>query len=332
MKHLRTINKQCRFGLYFGLLFLGRHLVAEEPAVAAFKSHFASTPCFSRIVYSEVSCGNTPVRTLHAGYCGDSFFVRQLTGSEDIDHPISSSNQNRSPLYVGRLGDTRWQIAGYQMSLSLLPNLKEPDNYTRMSDGMQIMVGGVVCFGSQHVQPGSFVWSGNRFKAQASALAKGFGFQEFEGQIIVSNGLVTKMVIEGSGAWAYSYDENTNVPFGLPTEFVKCGENDSCLEKCIIREMIRGNPSQQMSNFDPKSHIAQEITIRNVFSNSVQIVKPTENAIVTEMFRKEDEALMKKNRPHRPAGRVLALTGMLLISASFAVLVIMQRKRARSGK
>ncbi len=299
---------------------------ADEPAVAAFKEYLARPPCIVRMIYSEMSCSNTLSRSLHAGYCGDSFFVRHLVGAENIDLPISTNNQNRSPLYVGRLGDTRWQIAGYQMNLSLQPNLKNQDSYTRMSDGMQVMVGGIVCLGSQHVQPGSFVWSGNKFKAQASVLAKQFGFDEFEGEIAVESGVVKKMTVNGSGAWLYSYNSGSNLPFGVPSELVKLGANELCVDKVQIREMVIGDISQQMSVFDPKTHIVPEVTIENVYSNSLQIIKPVENAIVMEMLLKENEALRKNARRGSLAKRIVTLGAVLVVSLVFGGILMRKAK------
>jgi hypothetical protein len=37
-------------------------VIGEEEAVARFKKHLASPPCYSRILYSEVSCSNTVIR------------------------------------------------------------------------------------------------------------------------------------------------------------------------------------------------------------------------------------------------------------------------------
>src|SRR5882724_1873534 len=212
------------------ILFYTRQLKADEDMVEAFKQYLGNPPCFSRVIYSEVSCNNTVSRTEVGGWCGDSFFLRELTGSENLDLPVSINNRNQSTLYVGRLGDTRWQIAGYNLSISVQPNLAKPDAYAGMSDSMQVMLGAVFSLGSQHIQPGTFVWSGNKFKVQASPFAKQMGAEEFDGEIVVADGKVTRMIVKGSGIWDYKYSTTTNIPAGLPSE-ITYGGNDNCISK-----------------------------------------------------------------------------------------------------
>ena len=308
-------------------LFPTSHVKASEDAVETFKNYLATPPCISRIVYSEVSCKNTVSRTLAAGRCGSSFYVRELMGSENLNLPISITNRNQSPLYVGRLGDTRWQIAGYNTTISVDPNLSKPDSYTGMSDSMQTMVGGIFSLGSQHVQPGTFVWSGNKFKAKASPLAEQFGYKELDGEIVVAGGVVTSMIINGSGTWKYTYATSANLPVGLPSEIesIYGGGNDTCISKVIIREMIPAKLSDELNVFDPRSHIDNSVTILKVLSNSIVVIQPVENRLVTRMM-KEQIGLggIKLDQADSPpiAIRNIILLIMLLATIGFTIFVI----------
>jgi len=318
-----------KIGVIFAMtiLFSSIRLKAAEDMVEAFKRYLANPPCFSRIIYSEVSCNNTVSRTEVGGWCGDSFFLRELTGSENLDFPISLTNRNQSTLYVGRLGDTRWQIAAYNLSISVQPNLSKPDAYTGMSDGMQAMLGAVLSLGSQHVQPGTFVWSGNKFKVKASPFAKQFGAEEFDGEIVVTDGKVARMIVNGSGTWDYKYPPNTNILAGLPSEIIY-GGNDNCISKIIIKEMIPAKPSDEMKLFDPRSQIDASVTILKVLSNSVVVVKPVPNQLLTKMAKEQfisDKTNIEQSAKTTTNTRVIILSIMLLLSVGFAIFAIRSR-------
>jgi hypothetical protein len=313
------------------IVFPARQLRAADDAVEAFKAYLAHPPCISKIIYSEASCNDTVSRTVVGGMCEDSFYIRQLMGSENLNAPISLTNRNQSVLYVGRLGDTRWQIAGYKLTLSIQPNLSKPDPYAGMSDGMKTVLNGVVNLGSQHVQPGTFVWAGNKFTAKASSWARQFGAESFQGEIVVAEGLVKRMAITGSGTWDYKYSGATNLPLGMPSEII-CGGSDHCTSKIFIKEIIPSIPSDEMKVFDPKERIDGAITTLSVYSNSIQIVKPLRGqAIQTAKAELEPTGTVKNvilGQPSKSTAveRVVILSTMLLLFVGFAILVIRNRR------
>ena len=312
--------------------FSASQLRGADDAVEAFKTYLAHPPCISKIIYSEASCNDTVSRTLVGGWCGDSFFVRQLTGSENPDLPVSLTNRNQSVLYLGRLGDTRWQIAGYQLALSIQPNLSKPDSYAGMSDSMITMLEGVITLGSQHVQPGTFVWSGDKFTVKASSWARQFGAKEFQGEIIVTGGLVARMIITGSGTWDYKYSAATNLPLGIPAE-IFCGGSDHCRSKIMIKEMVPAMPSDEMKIFDPKERIDKSVAILKVLSNSIVIVNPVRMGPLATQLAKEELPPTGNVNSVRPvqssktAVRLAILSIILLSSIGFAILAIRSRRR-----
>lgn len=294
-----------------------------EDNVEAFK-RFLSTPgCFSKIIFSEATCNDVVSRTYHAGWCDGSFFLRQLSGFENINLPISTTNRNRSPLYVGSLVDTRWQIAGYKLSMSIQPNVLNPDGYAAMSDSMQIFTGAILSFGSQHVQPGTFVWSGNKFRAEASQLGKRYGYSTFFGEIAETNGFVSTMTIEGSGTWSYRYGNDTKLPVGVPSEIITPGTNNGCVKKFIIRELVTRKPDEVYDVFDPTRQIEPAVTVRSTWSNSLEIVKAVENPLVTAMVV-EEVGRPRGAGTRRVATRVVIVG--LLAAMSLAFLTFARRK------
>lgn len=313
------------------VLFCSVHVIdAADDQVEVFKKYLSNRPCISRILYSEMSCQGTEKRSLVAGWCGSSFYVRQVTGRENIDVPISETNRNWSPLYVGCLGDTRWQIAGYNLTLSVRPNLQNVDPYAGMSDAMQIMLGGVIALGSQHVQPGSFVWSGTNFTVQANPLGKQFGFNDFKGWIVVLNGRVVRMVIRGSGMWDYKY--STNVPTGLPSEIINLGGNEACASKILIKEITFASESEEMNIFDPRNHIDKSVTILKGLSNGIVTVKPKPNSKVAEIAKQEMAAAVHSEEVTKHSmARQVTIAAVVLVSAGFLIAATRRASRAKKN-
>ena len=325
-----TLNRTKWGGLLFAilLLFFASQLRGAD-AVEAFKEYLASPPSIAKIIYSEASCNDTLSRTLVGGWCGNSFYVRELTGAENLDVPISRTNQNHSVLYVGRLGDSRWQIAGYELKLSIQPNLSKPDPYAVVSDAMQAMLGGAINLGSQHVQPGTFVWSGNKFTAKASPWARQFGIDEFQGEIIVTGGLVTRMIITGSGTWDYKYSAAANLPLGIPAEII-CGGSDHCTSKILIKQIVPAMPSDEMRIFDPQARIDKSVASLTVLSNSVVIKEPVRNSRLVARMELGTVSGVKP-QPFSTTKISVIIAIMLLTTFSFAILAII-RRRARKPK
>ena len=308
------------------LILSVEQLRADQDQVEPFKKYLSSPPCISRIVYSEVSCQGTEKRSLAGGWCGASFYVRQLTGKENPDLPISETNPNWSVLYVGCLGDTRWQIAGYNLTLSTLPDLKNRDPYAGMSDAMQIMLGGVINLGSQHVEPGTFVWEGTNFTVKASPLGQEYGFNEFKGGVVVSNQEVVRMVIQGSGMWDYKY--STNLPPGIPSEIVSRGGDIGCISKILIKKLTFTKPSSEMNVFDPRNLIDKSVTILKVLSNGVVVVKPVSNPKVAAIAMQEMEASVRSaNTKKRSVVQECTIAALIVISAGFIAFVMWYKRR-----
>lgn len=333
------IHKYCWLSPLILLLFVfwGMRLKGAEDPVGAFKKYLSNPPCISRITYSEASCDDKVKRTEVGGWCGSSFYLRELTGTENLDLPISLTNRNRSALYVGRLGDSRWEIAGYRLGVSIQPNLASPDPYAGMSDSMQTLLGGIVNLGSQHVQPGTFVWSGDDFSVKASPFARQFGANEFRGHIVVTGGYVTRMVIDGSGTWDYKYSAAATLPLGIP-DLIICVGNNHCISKIMIKELTLGTPSDENTMFDPLRRIDKSIAALTVLSNGVEVVKPASNFLPIQLAKAEllpsggtNMVTLVHTTKHDFAVRRTIVLLFMLVSTATLVLVA-YRARAASSK
>ncbi len=188
---------------------------------------------------------------------------------------------------------------------------------------------GVLNLGSQHLIPGSFVWTGNRFRAKANAFARQQGAAEFEGEITIQHGVVSRMVVKGSGVWGYAYppSSSTNISPGLPSAIMHLGSGFACKSKLLITRMVLGNPSGAPRLFDPLGRIDPAIAIRHVRSNGVQVLDENSNPLVTQLTVEElrPYAAAEKARKHRIR---LAVFGTILILAMTLSLWLLWKRGA----
>ena len=276
--------------------------VAEEDAVAAFKKHLSSPPSFSRIIYSEASCNGTIARTNYAGYCGDSFFLQG------------------NSLFVGRVGDARWQIAGSRLTISEHPDPAQPDPYAGMSDDMRSLVGGIVSLTtSQYVVPGSFVWNGNHFKCKGVLTGAG-RIPEFEGEITVEGGVVTKMLARGAGVWTYRYSKSNNLPFGIPSEITMVGRDSPCVSKVIIHEMVPVDPADELLIFAPERFCDTNFMTLKKLSLSKVVSLSTEPHALTQL--EDDELKLRLEKAARAAAQRSRKRTILLIVCVVVLVVV----------
>lgn len=147
--------------------------------------------------------------------------MRQIKDGEHWEAPVSLTNRNTSPLYVGRAGNARWQIAGFKATKSIAPDAESPDPYATMSDGVRMVLNEVLALGPQQIRRGSAIWQGEDFKIRASEFLRQLDQnvpEFFPGRITVSNGLVVAMEIRTFGMYRYAYNHSETLPPGIPSE------------------------------------------------------------------------------------------------------------------
>jgi RNA polymerase sigma factor (sigma-70 family) len=309
LKTLLWAKVKSATGLGAGLLAAGAGValavvnmqgIAAGPTVDAFKQYLATPTCVERIRYREFQ-GNTSVMYVGAE-CNGNFFLRIITGAEKWDMPISQTNRNKSPLYVGRMGDARWQIAGFAQTTSYTPNTRSPDPFATMSDTSRIVLNGILALGPQHVRYGTAVWQGDTFKIRASEFMKQMSPNAPEflpGRIFVTNGVVAAMEVKMCGEFHYVYDSNGTLPPGIPSEIWALADDGRWVRKIRIDE-LRLQPTVPDDWFDPEAKIDHTVMMRSIWSNSVEVVKATPNETVVQLVRKEvvnlhgGQAQMKK--------------------------------------
>jgi RNA polymerase sigma factor (sigma-70 family) len=125
----------------------------DDSSVAAFKNYLSRPPRISRIVYSELETG----RRVIAAVDGENLYFREIKPGENPDLPIGAKNTMRGTPFVGRIGDMRWQIAGFNMTKAFHADTNNPDPYTSFADAARVILNGILNLGSQHVEPGSFI-------------------------------------------------------------------------------------------------------------------------------------------------------------------------------
>lgn len=246
-------------------------ITTDSEAVTAFKRHLATPPCYSKILFADADCSNNVTRSYYAAVCGDNYVYRTLDGNEHIDLPVSITNRNRSSIYVGRWGDMRWAIAGYDLTIqtqsSLMPGSPDGSSY--------VFVNELLTFGFQHVQAGTFVWNGNHFVAKPSLFARELGVTEnFVGEIVVEDDRVKRMIIQTAGVSEFGYDDPaTNIPKGLPSTISRLTLDGHCYKRILIRNMTEASSHGELALlFDPHKRIQPEIAVIRVLSNGVETV------------------------------------------------------------
>jgi len=263
----------------------------NDSSVVAFKNYLSRPPRISRIVYSELETG----RRVIAAVDGENLYYREIKPGENPDLPIGANNLMRGTPFVGRFGDLRWQIAGFNITKAFHADTNNQDPYTGFADAARVVLNGILNLGSQHVEPGSFIWKGNEFEVQSS-VAFNYQFRAVEtnragqqifkqplpdklqGTVTVKNGVITEMIINLSGKFTYEYDAKMKLPFGIPSQ-IKSGQGTYLIEKLVLA----GNEGVNPEIFQPERYVAPELTILKIVSNNIVIVEPKPNKLADQI-------------------------------------------------
>ena len=166
------------------------------------------------MVYRQLSF-SAPNQRFALSVSGNDFFVRQIKLGENYASPISESNLMQGVYFLGRSRVFEVSIKGFSVSESIpdpaIPNV-DAQNVDMKKDG----VNGLINFGPQMIEPGTFSWDGDRFQARPSATARQFrpDISVLEGRAIVKSNMVVELDCDRVGMFAYRYDETRKLPPG----------------------------------------------------------------------------------------------------------------------
>lgn len=252
----------------------GNSVETRTNTVAAFKQYLSTQPSISRISFVELRVANKKAiqRSYVAAYSQDGFYMRELKPDDNYLLPISSSNRMHSALFVGRYHDTSWQINGFGVGKSISPNSRTPDPYAMFSQNAQSILEATINLGSQHVQPGSYQWSGDEFAARPSAIMHQMlpGLASIRGKVIVREGRVVEMQNYESGTWLYEYEDSTNRPAWFPAKIKHVGGPNYAIDEIWEVLAVELSSSEDIAkNLLPEAHILPEVALVTLYSNSV---------------------------------------------------------------
>jgi RNA polymerase sigma factor (sigma-70 family) len=272
---------------------------ANGEDVAAFKEYLSHPQRIARIEYTELPSGRRFVGVAD----GVNFYHRELGAGINPDLPISAKNRMISSFFVGRIGDTRWQVAGFRVTKAVNADLEKKDPYTGFADSSRAILNGILNLGPQIIEPGSFRWAGDRFEAALSlayssqtklismvqrnsngqVITNNSGWPEkFSGTIQVKNGLVQELTVNMVGRFSYDYDRGANLPKGIPSK-ISTGKQTYAIQKLVLADDKGINPNV----FNPEQYVAPELTMLTVVSNSQRVVEPKRNKLVEEIMLEE---------------------------------------------
>lgn len=308
---------------------------SDEAAVVAFKDYLSHPPRIARLVFSKSLTDPARAQSLRgiqryiAAVDGDSFFYREIKAGENPDLPISAKNKMRSSLFVGRSGDMRWQIVGFDIKEAVNAQPEHPDAYTAFADNERLIANEVFGFSSQLVEPGSFTWNGNKFNVPLGKTYKSLVRVEpplpdtFSGSIKVKHGNVVEMSAEHwLGTATYEYDSSAHLPLGIPSKITRGGKSYTIHELVFLdKEDVRPEI------FRPETYVAAELASITVVSNSQRTVEPKANKLATEVIYQdlmEQKAVLQKKTSNK---RITVAFVVLLVAATVGFLVFRMWRR-----
>ncbi len=278
---------------------------ADGTAIAAFKNYFSHPHRIARIEYTELPSG----RRFIGAADGVNFYHREIDSGTKPDSLISARNKMRSGFFVGRSGDMRWQIAGFNVIKAVNANAKI-DACTAFADTSCIILNGILNLGPQTVEPGSFRWDGDNFEARFSraygenmrgvsmvqsnsngkVTTNYSGFPEtFAGRIFIKDGLVQEIAFDRAGRFKYEYAPSAKVPKGIPSKII-CGDKAYTIQKLVFA----GESGVDPATFDPERYVVPELRMITVVSNGQTIIKTPPNKLVDKITLEELNQLKKK--------------------------------------
>ena len=230
----------------------------ETKAVKAFKEFLSRPPCVKELRFTRFQRNPLPPYSYVAAICGGDFFLMPCAPGQGTLLPISFTNSAPRGFFVGLHGDKRWMIGGLSITEASFPtNATDPLAANVMVGADSIKV--VLAMGCWIYEPGTAVWNGNRFRANATALIRNSSLNavSVDGEILVRNGVVAELAILApqSQHFLFEYWETNSLPSGIPNKII-WGESDTKFShKYVIEKIELVDQIQDPAYFEPYRHV-----------------------------------------------------------------------------
>jgi hypothetical protein len=312
---------------------------STTPPPADLKTYLSQPPCIEKLIYTDYS-SSVPRSKYVVAVHGDDFYIRQVAEKGEVAGRLSS--QNRLPLgwlFVGRCGLMRWTIQGFEITTVMgeAIDAPQPDPLAVQVDMLRGSMARVANFGPARILPGTFVWSGNQFRATADALMVRTGPSEFasvRGVVREENGRILELSCAPfGGTYRYEYETTPRLPTGFPARVYGLDPKTRKWIKLFEYHAIVLAAPETIDRevFKPEHHIDPDYAAVTSRSNNVVITQPAPHdpKVVQGALDQLGQLTPHKDR----FSRSQVARGLLLLALSLPLLVItINRFRTKTPK
>jgi hypothetical protein len=331
---------------------------ADPPAVKALKDYLSHKPIISKVVGVEYDLvGKTNRFSFIGAYCGDGHYLQIVPPGLDV--AVEEIKPTRAPILSGRYKDESWETSGVELGKSIAPDRENPDLYALGGESSFTHLSRLIMLGSQFLEPGSAVWTGNDvifrpswFKRQQIEVynkdnpTKKRDVNQLVGRISVKDGKIHRLAVKHAGCFEFEYEDSPDRPEWFPARIYYMGYPDEVdaeelldifdTEKMFrlqaeylpvlhIRKLELSEEPIPAERFLPEAHVDINEMVLTVFSNSVEIITPDRTDPV--FIQKTLDALgpIEKRSPLS----LYLWNGMAIASLLGLVLMLFYRGRQR---
>ena len=331
---------------------------ADPPAVKALKDYLSHKPIISKVVGVEYDLvGKTNRFSFIGAYCGDGHYLQIVPPGLDV--AVEEIKPTRAPILSGRYKDESWETSGVELGKSIAPDRENPDLYALGGESSFTHLSRLIMLGSQFLEPGSAVWTGNDvifrpswFKRQQIEVynkdnpTKKRDVNQLVGRISVKDGKIHRLAVKHAGCFEFEYEDSPDRPEWFPARIYYMGYPDEVdaeelldifdTEKMFrlqaeylpvlhIRKLELSEEPIPAARFLPEAHVDINEMVLTVFSNSVEIITPDRTDPV--FIQKTLDALgpIEKRSPLS----LYLWNGMAIASLLGLVLMLFYRGRQR---
>jgi len=322
MNRVFAIIFTIRFGilvLFVGLYPLQAFAQEEPEAVRAFKDFLSKPPCIKEIRFIQLQREPNPPFSYVGGMCNGDFFLRPLGPGQGELSPVSITNAAPVGWFAGSVGQKKWQIGGFDITEVYPANsARHPIEYGAKVG--ESLLRAVLAMGTTALEPGTFVWNGNRFHANVTALVSNssHGSAPLEGEITVRDGVVAEMRVARSGRFHFVYKNTGQLPIGIPWSITHGKNETNYVNRYLLEKLVLADRISELDYFEPYRHVDPKLASVTVISNSTsKLIHDNTMALVAAMQKK------------RPSNAKVLLVRVAVIGFSLLTLFLLYKKLLR---